>query len=59
MLEKNQLVEYTFEIEDVSDIKLIDNVTINIFIKDGKSYVLSNINNSLQIIRTFNEIKKK
>ena len=58
VIEKKELIEYTFEIGKVRDIKVINNKTLVIFITNGTSYTLVNIHKAVNIVKVFKLIKQ-
>lgn len=57
ILEKKELVLYTFNIKEIKELKLLDNENIAIYIKNGQSFLIENICNAKKVVEIYKKIK--
>ena len=57
ILEKKELVLYTFNIKEIKELKLLDNKNIAIYIKNGQIFLIENICNAKKVVEIYKKIK--
>ena len=57
ILEKKELVLYTFNIKEIKELKLLDKKNIAIYIKSGQSFLIENICNAKKVVEIYKKIK--
>ena len=57
ILEKKELVLYTFNIKEIKELKLLDKKNIAIYIKNGQSFLIENICNAKKVVEIYKKIK--
>ena len=57
ILEKKELVLYTFNIKEIKELKILDKKNITIYIKNGQSFLIENICNAKKVVEIYKKIK--
>ena len=57
ILEKKELVLYTFNIKEIKELKILDKKNIAIYIKNGQSFLIENICNAKKVVEIYKKIK--
>ena len=57
ILEKKELVLYTFNIKEIKELKILDKKNIAIYIKNGQGFLIENICNAKKVVEIYKKIK--